>query len=245
MISVFSSRGVTGLISGRLAIDLPMGPWGESTKTLRQAAERRIALDVQLDSDGSIQALRNVIDALAQDHELRPLRWSVAGRTSGAKSDMQFMAAHGLPYALESHRTVDISSDQAIASGALVCSDTPVRSALGAGLTLVGGTEFRTGEAIWREIQCLVDSRLHAVSSSGGSHLITREAALRIFTRNAAWISFSEADRGSLTTGKFADLVVLDQPYLTMPAGRIHTIRSLLTMGEGRVVFEAESLNSE
>lgn len=245
MISVFSSLGVTGLIRGRFAIDLPMGSWRESSETLRQAAERRVALDVLVDSEGSIQVLRDVIDALAQDHEFRPLRWSVAGRTGEVKEDMQLLAVHGLAYALASYRSVGTSSDQAIASEALVCSDNPIRSALGAGLTVVAGTELRTGEAIWREIQCLVDRRLHAVSPSGANHLITREAALRIFTRNAAWISFSETDRGSLTTGKLADLAVLDQPYLTMPAGRIHTIRSLLTMVEGRVVFEATSLDSE
>ena len=72
----------------------------------------------------------------------------------------------------------------------------------------------------------------------GDDNRIDRDAALRLFTHNAAWLSFAEQERGSLSQGKLADLAVLDQPYLTMPADRIHTIQSVMTMLGGRIVFE-------
>ena len=65
---------------------------------------------------------------------------------------------------------------------------------------------------------------------------VSRLEALRLYTANAAWISFDEAKRGTLEPGKVADLAVLDHAYLDMPAEQIHTIQSVLTMTGGKVV---------
>jgi predicted amidohydrolase YtcJ len=63
---------------------------------------------------------------------------------------------------------------------------------------------------------------------------------LRFYTANAAWLTFDEETRGTLEVGKVADLAVLDNPFLTMPAKQIRSIRSLLTFVSGKVVwFEA------
>ena len=43
--------------------------------------------------------------------------------------------------------------------------------------------------------------------------------------------------RGTLEPGKFADLAVLSSDYLTVPAGEIGKIQSLLTMVGGKVVW--------
>jgi predicted amidohydrolase YtcJ len=41
----------------------------------------------------------------------------------------------------------------------------------------------------------------------------------------------------AIEPGRLADLAVLNQPYLTMPADRIHTVQSAMTMVGGEVVF--------
>lgn len=41
--------------------------------------------------------------------------------------------------------------------------------------------------------------------------------ALRMYTYNIAWTSFDEKQRGSLETGKIADMVVLNRNPLQMP----------------------------
>lgn len=44
---------------------------------------------------------------------------------------------------------------------------------------------------------------------------------------------------GTLEVGKLADLVVLDRDYMTIPADEIRDLNSVLTMVDGRIVYEA------
>ncbi len=69
---------------------------------------------------------------------------------------------------------------------------------------------------------------------------VTREEALVAHTRSNAYLFFQEDALGSLEVGKLADLVVLDRDYLTVPAGEIKDIRSVLTLVGGRVMFARE-----
>ena len=67
---------------------------------------------------------------------------------------------------------------------------------------------------------------------------VTMEQAMLAYTRGGAWANFIDHDRGSLSPGKLADLVVLsDNVFDIEPAAVIDT-RVDLTMVGGRVVFE-------
>ena len=71
---------------------------------------------------------------------------------------------------------------------------------------------------------------------------ITRQEALRLFTRGNSWFLRMENKTGSIETGKLADLTVLDRDYFTVPDMEIRKIRSVLTVVDGRVVFDAGTL---
>ncbi len=62
--------------------------------------------------------------------------------------------------------------------------------------------------------------------------------ALRMFTRDAAWIQFEKHQKGSLAPGKRADLVVLSDDPLAVAPDRIADIRVLRTVAGGRVVHD-------
>lgn len=65
---------------------------------------------------------------------------------------------------------------------------------------------------------------------------LTREQALRSFTLDAAYAAHLEADLGMLRPGKLADLVVLSQDIMQVPAAAIPDTTVVLTMVGGRIV---------
>jgi predicted amidohydrolase YtcJ len=67
------------------------------------------------------------------------------------------------------------------------------------------------------------------------------ETAVHAYTRGSAWANFLENERGSLTVGKFADLVVLSRDVLTVdPAAIPGTVCELVMVG-GEVVHRASA----
>jgi predicted amidohydrolase YtcJ len=54
-------------------------------------------------------------------------------------------------------------------------------------------------------------------------------------TIGSAWFSADENKRGTLEAGKWADLLILDQDYFSVPEDRIASIRPLLTMVGGKI----------
>lgn len=72
-------------------------------------------------------------------------------------------------------------------------------------------------------------------------HRISVEAALRHFTRDAAYASFDENLKGTLAPGKLADFVVLSQDITTLPPEQILRTKVLLTVMGGRDTYRAAS----
>lgn len=68
---------------------------------------------------------------------------------------------------------------------------------------------------------------------------LTRHEALSGFTLDAARSLFLDTEVGTLELGKRADLVVFDRDPMTVPMIEIPTIRPILTLVDGRVVYSA------
>ena len=71
---------------------------------------------------------------------------------------------------------------------------------------------------------------------------ISREQALIAHTRSNALFVFQENNIGSIQPGKYADLLVLDRDYFTVPAAQIKDIKPLMTMVGGRIVYSARRM---
>ena len=67
--------------------------------------------------------------------------------------------------------------------------------------------------------------------------LLTREQALIALTINVAKQMFIEDERGSISTGKYADFLLVDKDVLTCPVTEIHTAKPEATYFEGKQVY--------
>ena len=70
---------------------------------------------------------------------------------------------------------------------------------------------------------------------------ITRQDAIRLYTTNNAYITFTEEEKGSLEAGKLADLIVLDRDILECPVDEVKRIQVEQTYLGGRLVHAAGS----
>lgn len=74
-------------------------------------------------------------------------------------------------------------------------------------------------------------------------HVMTREEALASYTINNAYAAFEENDKGSLTPGKLADLVVLSQDILTVPDDKLQATQVDYTLVGGEVKYARSGAN--
>ena len=118
----------------------------------------------------------------------------------------------------------------------------PLRTMVNAGVPLGAGTDaFRSGNyspmlALW---WLVMGKSIAGAQIRDPKHNLNRIEALRAHTLGSAWFTGDERKKGSIETGKFADLAVLNGDYLSVPEERIPALESLLTMVGGRVVYTA------
>lgn len=68
---------------------------------------------------------------------------------------------------------------------------------------------------------------------------VSLDTALRAYTSSGAAASFEESSKGTLEAGKLADLIVLSQDPFKIDPMRLHEMRVVTTVFNGRVVFSA------
>ncbi|EPR68211.1 Amidohydrolase family protein [Cyclobacterium qasimii M12-11B] len=73
-----------------------------------------------------------------------------------------------------------------------------------------------------------------------GNQKMTRAQALKSYTLSPAYGAFEEKTKGSITVGKLADLVVLDQDIMKIPEEEILNTQVFMTILNGKIVYQRE-----
>jgi predicted amidohydrolase YtcJ len=106
------------------------------------------------------------------------------------------------------------------------------RSLLDGGVHLSFGSDF-PGEPTLNPLL-----GMHYAVNREGPEGITPEEALACYTRESAYAEFAESNKGTLSVGKLADLVMLSDDPTRVPKERIKDITVETTMVGGRIVYE-------
>jgi hypothetical protein len=108
----------------------------------------------------------------------------------------------------------------------------PYRTLLDAGILVAAGSDADPSP-----MGPLVGAQLLA-SHPEAQRRLTACETLQLYTVNAARAAFEEADKGTLSVGKLADLVVLGNDPLTASAASLASIPVELTMVGGQVAYQ-------
>ena len=91
--------------------------------------------------------------------------------------------------------------------------------------------------AIYSAVTCKDhESQLFPETSGGGR--VSVQSALRMYTLSGAESEGTQADKGSITPGKLADMVLVDADPLTMDPEGLKDVKAKLTIVGGRVALE-------
>ena len=100
-------------------------------------------------------------------------------------------------------------------------------------------TPFAARYGIWAAIAREPLLGVYGKDPFGRAESVDVHAALRAVTIWAAHQMFLEKKIGSIEVGKYADLAVWDRDFYAIPSDRINDAKCLMTIFDGKIVFDA------
>lgn len=211
--------------------------WGRIARAL---AQHGIYVNSHVEMERSIDSFLSLYEDINRERPIKGLRWAFSHLDQITPAQVERMKRLGMSAQIHSRPLIQGALMQKI-HGERASSMPPMRMIQDSGIMWGLGsdaTAVTTSDPFFTLWFAVTGKMI------GGRQVnrqtITREEALIAHTRNNAYIVFQESNLGSLQPGKYADLVVLDRDYLTIPDDEIKDIHPLMTMVGGRIVYEAK-----
>ncbi len=187
-------------------------------------------------------AIDLVLDTYEKAHAAKSIsgrRWSIEHAFIGRPDHLPRIKALGVALAVQDHLYLAGPSLVAYWGPSRAALTTPVRTYLDAGLPVSSGTDAPVVPypPLWTLYHFVTRDTLSG-GVLGADQRISRLEALRMATTGNAWLMMEERDKGSLESGKLADIVVLSDDPLTCPEPRLRDAEVLMTIVGGRVVHD-------
>ncbi len=217
-------------------------PVPELAETAKIAIENDFQLAVHAIGDRANRESLNVFEEAFRAHpEKRDLRWRIEHAQHINAADIPRFGQLGV---IASMQGIHCTSD-----GPYV----PVR---------LGAQRAEEGAYVWQKLMKTkamiangTDAPVEAVDTIPGFYaLVTRkmkngqafypdqrmnrEEALKAYTLNGAYAAFEENTKGSLASGKLADITILSKDILTIPEDEIPSTEVLYTIVGGKVLYK-------
>jgi len=211
----------------------------QAMRIVRALAERGIYLNAHVEMEDSINAFLDGYEKIAQDFPIRGLRWSYSHLDQVTNAQLDRMKRLGMTAQIHTRPLIQGVLMHRV-HGERAWEMPPFRRLQDSGILWGLGSDATavTTSNPFYSLGFAVTGKM-----VGGHHVnrstVTREEALIAHTRSNAFIVFQESNLGSLTPGRYADLLVLDRDYFRVPADQIKDIRPLITMVNGRIVHDA------
>ena len=217
---------------------VPQTAWDEWGRWARAAALAKAPIIIHTVTEQQVEGHLREVEKIARDISIRGYRWAFMHMEGVNQNQIERMKALNMFIAVHPRETVS-GGFLHRAHGDKAFAMPPLREIQDSGIMWGLGTDaFEVNQ--YRPFQTLhwaVTGKMVG-GTVVNTHTVTREQALIAHTRSNAFLFFRENDLGSIQKGRFADLVVIDRDYLTIPADQIEQIKPVLTMVGGKVFFD-------
>ena len=207
-------------------------------RLLLALAERGIYVNSHVEMSTAIDAFLNEYESINKERPIKGLHWSFSHLDQVSEAQLERMKKLGMTAQIHSRPLIQgalmhkVHGDKAWDMPPFRrIQDSGIHWGLGSDATAV------TTSNPFYTLSFAVTGRMIG-GRAVNRQTITREEALIAHTRSNAIFLFQEGNLGSLAPGKYADLLVLDRDYLTVPDTEIKDIRPLVTMVGGQVVHD-------
>ena len=208
-------------------------------------AQAGLPLHVHAELKNTIDAFLDQIEAVNTQYPVKNLRWALAHVNQINASQLERMRRLGMYAAVHPWAVIN-GGIMHESFGDEAYDMPPLTTIQNSGVTWGLGTDATAANQYlpFTTLSFAVTGKMAGGARTVIRQTISREDALIAHTRKNAYFVFQEGNLGSIQPGKLADLVVLDRDYLTIPADHIKDISPVMTMVDGRVVFDAETGSS-
>jgi predicted amidohydrolase YtcJ len=200
--------------------------------TARAVAAHRWALEQH-----SLTAAENAfhlaaLQSIAKEHPLEGLRWALIHANVITGPVLKALIELGVGV---------LPHGSARYLGTAMNAGPPYRRILDAGVIAGAGTDATNVAPLdpWLGLFYMTTGRNLAGQLTNEGQQVSRIEALRMYTAGTAYYTFDDQDLGTFEVGKYADLAVLNEDYLTVPDERIRRIESVLTLVGGAIAHAA------
>jgi predicted amidohydrolase YtcJ len=195
--------------------------------------------------DQAINSLLNIYERVEQENGSKDRRFRIEHAQHIAPQDIpRFASLNVIPSMQPYHAIDDGRWAEKVIGSERIKTTYAFKSLFDAGAIVAFGSDWFVAPPTPLEgIYAAVTRRTIDDQNPDGwvpEQKITVEQALVAYTRNAAYASFDENMKGTLTPGKLADFVVLSEDVRTIAPEQIRNVRVLKTWVGGKEVFRAE-----
>jgi hypothetical protein len=191
--------------------------------------------------DRANSVLLDIYDRVIREHGPRDRRFRVEHAQHLTERDIPRFGRLGVVASMQPYHAIDDGRWAEAFIGDRIRTTYAFRSLLDQKARLAFGSDWYVAPATPLEgIYAAVTRRTLDNRNPDGwvpAQRITVEEGLRAYTADAAYASFDENLKGSLTAGRLADVVVLDRNIFEIPPEQIRDTQVVLTIVGGTVVY--------
>ncbi len=215
----------------------PPGGEDELREMARRAAELGHQFQTHAVGDQALELLIDIYAEAAEVRSLEDLRWTMMHVFLPTTETLDRAEELGVHCTVQHHPSylgqnmLDLWGEKRAANAI------PLATLADREFVVGGGTDAPVVPWLpFQSLEWMVTRETVTAGTLGPAEAISRETALEMWTRDAAYTMHWEDEIGSIEPGKRADLAVLDTDYFNCPAEEISEIGVELTMTGGEVV---------